>query len=427
MKKIFKKTHADMIKEAMEELGIAKSNSIIDFISTKYPELIINKNSFQADIIGCSINHSSSRHHPGLPKFLLHDKEKGTYQLCNPDKIVDETDYPIKTSIHPSFKFEETRKIVSNRFFANNNQSIKIEKDIEKGSKLAELLYTSFSTSGILGQTEMPEDIIPKGIEKGTLEHILFITLSVSLDYQRDAPALWASSRKTLEDPATRYLFDPKSLHENSLDKVLKDMQKYKLSKKPQKDAEIWRTVGDSFYSKWAGDPRKFLQDCNWDSTIILDRLKKDGHLNNNKQVPDYPYLRGSKIGPLWLRMLRDNAGISNLVKLEKVPIPVDIHVARATLATGIIKGKGVIGFKELFEQIREAWSESVKYLKIKNRPMIALDIDEPLWHLSKYGCTNRDKITGNCPVQNRCEARDFCVNGKIKIENSSGFVELGT
>jgi len=81
----------------------------------------------------------------------------------------------------------------------------------------------------------------------------------------------------------------------------------------------------------------------------------------------------------------------------------------------------------ELFKYIRDAWSESVKGLIIKDRPMIALDVDEPLWHLSKYGCTNRDKITGNCPVQSRCEARDFCVKGKIKIDNSSGYVELET
>jgi len=56
---------------------------------------------------------------------------------------------------------------------------------------------------------------------------------------------------------------------------------------------------------------------------------------------------------------------------------------------------------------------------------MIALDVDEPLWHLSKYGCTNRDKITGFCPAYSKCEARDLCIKGKIKIEN--GVVELET
>ena len=57
--------------------------------------------------------------------------------------------------------------------------------------------------------------------------------------------------------------------------KIIEDMQKYGLSKKPQKDAYIWRTVGVTFYKKWSGDPRNFLQSCNWDAARILKRLKK--------------------------------------------------------------------------------------------------------------------------------------------------------
>lgn len=295
----------------------------------------------------------------------------------------------------------------------------------EQGKKVAELLYNSFSTDGILGRTDMPEDILPDGVKRGSLEHTLFITLTVSIDYQRDAPALWKSSKDTFEDSETRYLFDPKSLHETPLEMIVEDMQKHRLSKKPRKDADIWRTVGITFYKKWEGDPRKFLQNCNWDSLAILKHLKTDTHLYGNKRVNDYPYLRGDKIGPLWLRMLRDNVGIPQLENLEHVPIPVDIHVARATLATGVVRGNGEGRLEELFSYIRKAWFESVKDMHIKNRRMIAMDVDEPLWHLSKYGCTQRDKITGNCPVQNECEASNYCVKGKIKIEN--GVVELET
>lgn len=77
------KTHAEMIREAIEELGIASPNSIMDFIRQKYPNLNIKKTSFRADIIGCSVNHSSSHHYPGMPKFLFYDKQEGTYQLLN--------------------------------------------------------------------------------------------------------------------------------------------------------------------------------------------------------------------------------------------------------------------------------------------------------------------------------------------------------
>ncbi len=48
----------------------------------------------------------------------------------------------------------------------------------------------------------------------------------------------------------------------------------------------------------------------------------------------------------------------------------------------------------------------------------MALDIDESLWHLSKYGCTKRNAKTGKCPLFNKCEAKKFCIKGQIEINN---------
>jgi hypothetical protein len=202
-------------------------------------------------------------------------------------------------------------------------------------------------------------------------------------------------------------------------------MQKYGLSKKYKKDPHIWRTVGVTFLKKYSGNPLNFLEDCRWDSKNILQRLKNDTHLYNGKQVADFPYLRGNKIGPLWLRMLRDNVGIKKLKNLDLVPIPVDIHVARATLAIGVVRGQFCGKLDDFFDRIRQAWFKSVAGIRVKNRPMIALDVDEPLWHLSKNGCTKRDKLSGECPVITRCEAREFCIPGSININNNR--VELNT
>ena len=44
----------------------------------------------------------------------------------------------------------------------------------------------------------MPEDVLPVGMEKGSLEHLFFNTLPVSFDYQRDANLMWAVSRTAL-------------------------------------------------------------------------------------------------------------------------------------------------------------------------------------------------------------------------------------
>jgi hypothetical protein len=300
-----------------------------------------------------------------------------------------------------------------------------VKIDSTKGKQVAQLLSRSFNTVGIHGRSDMPEDQRPRGVDLGSLDHILFLTQTVAIDYQRDAPALWDSSRNTFEDPETAYLFDPKALHETPFRKVVSDMQKHGLSKKPTKDTQIWRTVGITFLKKWSGDPRLFIKDCGWDCPTVLVRLKRDTHLYNVAMVPDYPFLRGDKIGPLWLRMLRDNAGISGLRALDKVPIPVDIHVARATLSLGVVNGKFSGKLIDLFSLIREAWFESVRGLEVKGRPMIALDVDEPLWHLSKYGCSYRDGSTGICRRKKGCEVRDFCTNGKIKIDK--GQVELDT
>jgi len=300
-----------------------------------------------------------------------------------------------------------------------------LEFDLNRGKIAAELLCSTFEKEGIFGHNVMPEDLTPRGMKPGSLDHVLFLTLTVSIDYQRDAPQTWASARQTYEDPDTRYLFHPQSLSEASSSKIIEDLQKYGLSKKPKQDAFIWHTVGVSFYKKWDGDPRKFLENCDWDAPMILARLKGDQHLANNRFTWDFPFLRGDKIGPLWVRMLHDSAGLQQIKNFDKVPIPVDIHIARASLMLGIIKGEYDGNFTQFPDMIRNIWAECTKECNFKGRPMIALDLDEPLWHLSKYGCTNRNPISGICPLKSKCVAKDLCIPGIISVSNATNRVLL--
>ncbi len=105
----------------------------------------------------------------------------------------------------------------------------------------------------------LPEDREPAKVIRGSLKHLMFITLTVSIDYMRDANALWENSRKTYEDPSTRYLFNSKSINEANVEEIKKDMIKYGLAKKINRDAKTWKTLGTTFYTKWEGDPRRFL------------------------------------------------------------------------------------------------------------------------------------------------------------------------
>lgn len=84
--KAMSKTHAEKIREAVTDLGIASPNEIMDWIRKHYPNDTVNPRSYRADIIGCSINHSSSQHYPGMPKFLWFDKDTKRYRLANSEE-----------------------------------------------------------------------------------------------------------------------------------------------------------------------------------------------------------------------------------------------------------------------------------------------------------------------------------------------------
>lgn len=74
---------------------------------------------------------------------------------------------------------------------------------------------------------------------------------------------------------------------------------------------------------------------------------------------------------------------------------------------------------------IRSAWFESVKGLtRPDGLPFTALDIDEPLWYLSRQGCSNRNE-SGACPKRDLCLCRDYCVPGLIEINTKKGHVKF--
>jgi len=94
-------------------------------------------------------------------------------------------------------------------------------------------------------------------------------------------------------------------------------------------------------------------------------------------------------------------------------------------VALVVVIDRAQLPLTKLFEHIREAWFGSVRGLGSGERPLIALDVDEPLWHLSKYGCTRRDPSGRGCPLHATCVAARLCVPGTIRTHR--GAVELDT
>ena len=185
---------------------------------------------------------------------------------------------------------------------------------------------------GLMSSVRIKEFSPPEGVQRGSYEHIMWLTLAVSIDYQRDADDLWDAARLTWKDEFTRWVFVPNELRRRSYDDLVIALAKYGLSRKPNKDAKIWSKVSNSFLTLFEGDPRKLFQLYNNDALEIYNQMR-------SKYRTDFPYLAGasgtSKILSLWLRMMQHTADV-NLHNIENVPLPIDVHTARATLTKGV-------------------------------------------------------------------------------------------
>jgi hypothetical protein len=99
---------------------------------------------------------------------------------------------------------------------------------------------------------------------------------------------------------------------------------------------------------------------------------------------------------------------------LNLIPIPIDIHICRASLNLDVIRGSYSGNMEQVFGSIDEAWRRGVE-----NSAFYSLQVDEPLWTLSKYGCTDRPKTTcqpHECPHYSECPVAAFCVAGKVSV-----------
>lgn len=285
---------------------------------------------------------------------------------------------------------------------------------IERARTVGDILFKqfTFSKEGIFGQRNIPGDEKPDMIKKGSYEHIMFITMTVSIDYMRDAIQLWNAAKATFNDGSTRWLFNPSEVSKRPADEVIEAMRKYKLSKKPNRDAiNIWMPIAKSFDEIFGSNPLNLIKECDHDAYTLLTRMQ-----TNYKSY--FPYLSGEKILPLWILFLHEIAGIK-MKNINKIPIPVDVHIARATFTTGCITGKLKRTIHEVREAIDKVWEEACKGTRYYR-----LQFDFPLWNLSRYGCSYRTNST--CIKKNFCPVSQFCVRGKVQVSQNRG-IEINT
>lgn len=286
--------------------------------------------------------------------------------------------------------------------------------NIAHARDVAQRLHTAFAASGpgIFGEHRQSQTLLPDGLVSGSREHLLFLTFTNCVNRARDALDLWRRCCGAWSNPATRYLFEPGHVQAAGLERVTEDLVRLKISRKHSIDCHAWYQIAKTLHLKWQDDPRHFVEACGGSAPTLIARLRAD--LTEGK--PAYPLLRGAKIAPLWIRMLGE-AG-TPLSGMAEIPVAVDVHVLRATMCSGAITGRYSGRDSVLFDQVRALWQESVRDLRQSDgQPIVALDLDEALWTLSRSGCARRGNgPLASCPAD--CPLAGGCAEGVIEIHN---------
>lgn len=253
-----------------------------------------------------------------------------------------------------------------------------------------------------------PEHILPKGVERKSLEHALYVTYTCLIDYnlRRVADELWASSRKLFED--LRNEVYPEDIAKKGLGHLIKIFQKYyaNIYRAPASPAKMAYRIfhaAEYLLQNVNGDPRKLL------ATYLNLGYKRDpkAFLQWLKGQKARGLPNGDKVIKLWFRTMCESEKIElgngmwdfSRGELSKIPLPVDKNIISAGIALGLVEvvdGSFEGSFSKVKEPFHGAWMSIAK-----KSNLLPLELDEPIWKIGRQ-CRRKDCLT-NCFFENIC------------------------
>ncbi len=241
------------------------------------------------------------------------------------------------------------------------------EELLIKVSKLIDL-----HKQGKLGGDKMPEDSNP-GFDKNSRENLIYFTLPMALNYQRNSYNLWESALLTWEDKECRDIFAPEEVVNMSIKELQQKLTKYKLALQQNKQPLIWQKLCQTFYSNYKSDVRILFNECN------NDIIKIKEHILKNKK--DFPYLSGTKILNYWLYVITQYSN-TKLKNSHAITVAPDTHVIQASLKLGVINKDEMLK-SNIREVVAQRWADILKDTDIQ-----PIDIHTPFWLWSRNGFT---------------------------------------
>lgn len=229
----------------------------------------------------------------------------------------------------------------------------------------------------------------------------LFITFIAAMERARDSTHLWNAGIKLFESHPE--LFNPAYVSGIPSSILLNLLSRGGVSQRHRPDTDAWRVIAGSLMS---GDSpvRRVIDHGVGDAEELLKDLRSRDHTGRNR----FPMLRGSKIGPMWVRMMTVPGG-AKIDRMAIIPVAVDVQVRRVSENLGIADTRG-LSIREAKPIIQCAWQKAVAAANTGGPSGIAgtcAALDPVLWFFGKHGCSHCEKIGQKVPISRAC---DYCL-----------------
>lgn len=236
----------------------------------------------------------------------------------------------------------------------------------------------------------------------------LYITFTSALDRARDADLLWRRSAKLFAD--AKWAFCPDEASALPIGELQAVLKRYGVSQRHSLDSNGWRTIAQTL-SNPVRAPRVHaaIFGGRGEAPELLSELQ-----SQRGRSPLFPFLRGPKIGPMWVRMLAHPGGAA-IASLDSVPVAVDVQVRKVTEYLGVTDTHG-LGLGEAREIIQARWAEDVRSSGAEGpRPLAGTSaaLDPALWFYAKWGCTWCEQKARKVPISDLCGRCQF---GRLRL-----------
>lgn len=228
-------------------------------------------------------------------------------------------------------------------------------------------LLEAYRTSA-LGNCRMPEDSNPHFNASEAETRLVYFTLPMSLNYQRDSYKLWEAALRAYQDPDTNDIFSIEASASMPIEELRRKLLKHKVALQPNKHTHSWRTIAQTIHTNLGSITAMFEATDN-DFLRLKQMIQKD-------QKKGFPYLSGPKIFNYWSFVMSSYADIP-LKNRQWVDIAPDTHITKCSVRLGVITQQEADTWPR--EKVSARWRE-----RLSGSGIDPIAMHPPLWFWSR-------------------------------------------